>query len=147
VLRTSDPTTGLQADWQSPALNALRDAMRLDAAHLSSRRFRGLVVYRHPPATFLHVTMIRPRPKSHLSGSTVLVATTAGDVAITNVDFRLTRDENSVTVLRAQRSPYGWVAKLDASQFSNGQYTITSVATDETGGQTLSTGVPVTVDH
>ena len=147
VVRTSDPTTGLQADWQSPALNALRDAMRADSAHVSSRRFHGVVVYRHRPATFVHVTVVRPRPKSHLSGSTFLVATTAADLAITTVDFRLTRDEGSVTVLRAQLSRYGWVAKLDASQFSNGHYTITSVATDETGGQTLSTGVPVTVDH
>jgi hypothetical protein len=94
-----------------------------------------------------HVTITRPRPKSRLSGSTVLAATTSGDIEITSVDFRLTRNDNSVTVIPAKRSLVGWVAELDASQLSNGAYTITSTATDETGDQTVSAGVPVTVDH
>jgi mannosyltransferase len=66
VLRTSDPTTGLQTNWQSPSLNALRDAMRLDSAHLSSRSFRGIVVYRHRPATSVETTT-RPATTSQPS--------------------------------------------------------------------------------
>jgi hypothetical protein len=96
----------------------------------------------------VRVTIIRPRPESRLSGSTVLVATTSGNFPIRTVEFRLTRGQHSnVTVLRARSSPFGWVYELDTSRFPNGRYTITSAAIDETGSQTLSRGEPVTVDN
>jgi hypothetical protein len=95
----------------------------------------------------VHVTITQPRAQARISGSTPLVATASGTVAIRTVDFRLTRGQHSnVTVLRAQRGYVGWVYTLDASQLPNGRYSITSVATDETGAQTESSGVPVTVD-
>jgi hypothetical protein len=96
----------------------------------------------------VHVVMKQPRPETHISGSTDLVAVTSGTVAIAKVDFRLTRSENpNATIFRAKRGIFGWVYELDASQFPNGRYTITSAATDETGSQTVSTGVPVMVDN
>ena len=96
----------------------------------------------------VHVEIRRPRPGSRISGSTPIAAATSGTVEVATVEFRLRQGEHSdVTILPAQRSLYGWVHVLDTSQLSNGRYTITSAATDETGGETVSRSVTVTVDN
>src|SRR5713226_6168223 len=88
------------------------------------------------------ISITSPAANATLSGTVSLTATATDDVAVASVQFKV---DNGNTGAAITAAPYSYA--LNTTTFSNGNHTLTAVATDTSGNTATSTGVPVNVNN
>ena len=97
-----------------------------------------------PPVT----TLVRPVTGSHLHGGQYLVASESDAFAVKSVTFELSGIAPAPTdICHGSLFQYGWICGWNSTSVPNGTYTLRSVATDNVGQMTHSTGVIVHVQN
>ncbi len=88
------------------------------------------------------ISITSPAANATLSGTVSLTATATDDVAVASVQFKV---DNGNTGAAITAAPYSYA--LNTTTFSNGNHTLTAVATDTSGNTATSTGVLVNVNN
>ncbi len=102
----------------------------------------GVTVNTGPDTTPPSVSMTSPSQGATISGTVTIAANAADDIAIQRVQFRL---DSSNRCAADTTSPY--TCALDTKLESNGTVTLSAVATDTSGNQTVSGPVTVTINN
>ncbi len=95
-----------------------------------------------PDTTQPSVSMTSPSQGATISGTVTITANAADDIAVQKVQFRL---DSSNRCAADTVAPYTCV--LDTKLESNGTVTLSAVATDTSGNQTVSSPVTVTINN
>src|SRR5216684_8525929 len=88
------------------------------------------------------ISITSPAANATLSGTVSLTATATDDVAVASVQFKV---DNGNTGAAITAAPYSYA--LNTTTFSNGNHTLTAVATDTSGNTATSTGVLINVNN
>ncbi|HEX7963699.1 MAG TPA: Ig-like domain-containing protein [Candidatus Saccharimonadales bacterium] len=99
-----------------------------------------------PDTTAPTVALTAPADGATVTGVTTVAATATDDVAVKNVQFKLTNLATNTTAdLGAPLATSPYQTSWDTSTVANGQYALSAVAADTSGNTTTSTTVTVTV--
>src|SRR5256886_2740673 len=88
------------------------------------------------------VSITSPAANATLSGTANLTASASDNVAVASVQFKVDSANTGAAVTAA---PYTYA--LNTAALSNGNHTLTAVATDTSGNTASSAGVPVSVNN
>src|SRR2546430_13747230 len=88
------------------------------------------------------VSITSPAANATLSGTANLTASASDNVAVASVQFKVDSANTGAAVTAA---PYAYA--LNTAALSNGNHTLTAVATDTSGNTAASAGVPVSVNN
>src|SRR5438105_107417 len=88
------------------------------------------------------VSITSPAANATLSGTANLTASASDNVAVASVQFKVDSANTGAAVTAA---PYTYA--LNTAALSNGNHTLTAVATDTSGNTAASAGVPVSVNN
>jgi Bacterial Ig domain len=104
-----------------------------------------VIVDNTPPTT----TVLVPATGTALKGTAaVLDASAADNVSVSTTQFVITGGSyNKTAIGTATLTAYGYVLLWNTTGVPNGSYTLQSLATDEAGNSTYSTGKTITVDN
>src|SRR2546429_15773 len=88
------------------------------------------------------VSITSPAANATLSGTANLTASASDNVAVASVQFKV---DSATTGAAVTAAPYTYA--LNTAALSNGNHTLTAVATDTSGNTAASAGVPVSVNN
>ena len=146
--------TGLSlTDMNRPNGTAYYRVVAIDAAgnaSAASNEASATVTPATPPDTTpptVSVTSACPKTISGNSGNAFVAGTAADDVGVVgNIEIRLDGEPLWVTMHQSP-SASSWVAEWDTYYTPNGTYSVTAVARDLAGNETVSAPCEITVDN
>ena len=103
-----------------------------------------------PPKPDPHTTLLIPVGGAVASGTTLLDASTADNVGVTKVEFRLTGSTAHDTLISVGKDTLtptlaGWVGYWNTATVTNGNYVLQSIVYDAAGKTARSKAIPIVV--